>query len=129
MDKKPLSPHLQIYRPQLTSILSISHRASGIFLGTAGLATFLVWVTSIALGPEIYEKTMSILRSPFLMPIFLAWTGAFYYHLSNGVRHLFWDAGMGLDLAVAYKTGYLVVTSAISLTIITWTFVFLGNNQ
>ena len=93
MESKPLSPHLQIYRPQLTSVLSISHRASGIFLGTAGLLALVVWLGSIALGPSQYEMTMSFLRHPLMLPVLLLWTGAFYYHLSNGIRHLFWDMG------------------------------------
>ena len=71
MESKPLSPHLQIYRPQLTSVLSISHRASGIFLGTAGLLALVVWLGSIALGPSQYEMTMSFLRHPLMLPVLL----------------------------------------------------------
>ncbi len=125
MESNPLSPHLQIYRPQLTSVLSISHRASGIFLGTAGLLAFVVWLGSIAMGPNQYELTMGFLRHPLMLPLLLLWTGAFYYHLSNGIRHLFWDMGLGFELSTAYKSGYAVIGSTIILTSATWIYAFL----
>ena len=128
MENKPLSPHLQIYRPQLTSVLSITHRATGIFLGTAGLFAFIVWIASIALGPETYESTMNYLRHPIMKPLLFLWTIAFYYHLSNGIRHLFWDAGWGFTLTTTYKSGYAVLASAVTFTLITWTYVFFGTN-
>ena len=124
MESKPLSPHLQIYRPQLTSVLSISHRASGIFLGTAGLLALVVWLGSIALGPSQYEMTMNFLRHPLMLPVLLLWTGAFYYHLSNGIRHLFWDMGVGFELSTAYRSGYAVVGSTVVLTSATWIYAF-----
>ena len=129
MESKPLSPHLQIYRPQLTSVLSISHRASGIFLGTAGLLAFIIWLVSIALGPLAYELVMSYLRHPLMTPLLLLWTGAFYYHLCNGIRHLFWDIGLGFDLNTAYRSGYAVVASATVLTVATWSYALLGAAQ
>ena len=124
MESKPLSPHLQIYRPQLTSVLSISHRASGIFLGTAGLLALVAWLGSIALGPSQYEMTMNFLRHPLMLPVLLLWTGAFYYHLSNGIRHLFWDMGVGFELSTAYRSGYAVVGSTVALTSATWIYAF-----
>ena len=124
MESKPLSPHLQIYRPQLTSVLSISHRASGIFLGTAGLLALVAWLGSIALGPSQYEMTMNFLRHPLMLPVLLLWTGAFYYHLSNGIRHLFWDMGVGFELSTAYRSGYAVIVSTVTLTSATWIYAF-----
>ena len=126
MENKPLSPHLQIYRPQLTSVLSITHRATGIFLGTAGLFAFIVWIASIALGPTTYESTVNYLRHPIMKSLLFLWTISFYYHLSNGIRHLIWDAGWGFNLTTAYKSGYVVLASAVIFTLITWTYVFFG---
>ena len=116
MEEQPTSPHLQIYRPQLTSILSISHRLAGLFLGTSGLLAFTFWIASLALGPDAYSYSVALFTSPLMQPILFLWTIAFYYHFSNGIRHLFWDLGWGFQLTTAYKTGYLAITNAIILS-------------
>jgi len=116
---RPLSPHLQVYRPQLTSVLSISHRASGIVLaaGTLGLA---VWLVALAAGPAAYARVMAVLGSvPGRIALFV-FTLALFYHLCNGVRHLFWDAGYGFEIETVYTSGKAVLAASVVLTILTW---------
>lgn len=117
--KRPLSPHLQVYRPQLTSILSITHRGTGIFLALGAL--YLVcWLLAIASGPEAYASVSAFSASIIGRLLLLGWTFSLFYHLANGIRHLVWDAGIGLDLKTTYMSGWLVVVGAVVLTVIAW---------
>lgn len=116
---KPLSPHLQVYRPQLTTILSITHRASGVFLA-AGTVVLLYWLLSAAGGPEQYGAAQQVLGCWLSKLALGGWTWAFFYHLCNGVRHLAWDAGYGFDLKTVYRTGYAVLASSVVLTGLVW---------
>jgi succinate dehydrogenase / fumarate reductase cytochrome b subunit len=116
---RPLSPHLQIYRWQLTSVLSILHRASGIAL--SGGAVFLVWwLAAAASGPEAYGAFASTVGSILGRLFLLGWTLAFFYHLANGVRHLWWDTGRGLDLPSVYRSGWGVVAFTGAATLLAW---------
>jgi len=116
---RPLSPHLQVYRPQLTSILSITHRGTGIFLALGAL--YLVcWLLAIASGPEAYASVSAFSASIVGRLLLLGWTFSLFYHLANGIRHLVWDAGVGLDLKTTYMSGWLVVVGAVVLTVIAW---------
>ena len=114
---RPLSPHIQIYRPQITSVLSILHRATGIFL-CFGAVVFAWWVIALALGPEPYAAVRSALGSWLGRLLLFAWTFSFFYHLCNGVRHLFWDAGIGFELRTVHASGLAVVAASIALTLI-----------
>ncbi|MGD9601101.1 MAG: succinate dehydrogenase, cytochrome b556 subunit [Gammaproteobacteria bacterium] len=116
---KPLSPHLQVYRPQLTSVLSITHRASGVFLA-AGTVVLLYWLLAAAGGARHYAEARALLDCWLSKLALLGWTWAFFYHLCNGVRHLAWDAGYGFDLKTVYRTGYTVVCASIVLTGLVW---------
>ncbi len=117
--KRPLSPHLQVYRPQLTSILSITHRGTGIFLALGAL--YLVcWLLAIASGPDAYASVSAFSASIIGRLLLLGWTFSLFYHLANGIRHLVWDAGIGLDLKTTYMSGWLVVVGAAVLTVIAW---------
>lgn len=116
---RPISPHLQIYRPQLTSVLSITHRGTGVAL-CVGLLALTYWLVSLAIGPAAYAQAQAIAGSFFGRLLLFLWTFAFFYHLANGIRHLFWDAGMGLDLETAYATGKIVVGAAGVLTLASW---------
>ncbi len=118
-NKRPLSPHLQIYRPQLTSVLSISHRISGIAL-SAGLVMIVAWLVALAAGPEAYDRVNGLLLSVPGLIILLLWTQAMFYHLLNGIRHLLWDAGWLLDLDKAYLSGWMVVAGSVLLTMMLW---------
>ncbi|MEE4331268.1 MAG: succinate dehydrogenase, cytochrome b556 subunit [Wenzhouxiangella sp.] len=118
-DNRPLSPHLQVYRPQLTSVLSISHRITGIIL-SLGSVVIVAWLLALASGPEAYERVTSVLSSPVALAAVAVWTLALMYHLLNGIRHLFWDAGWLLDLRGAYASGWAVVVLAVALTGLIW---------
>jgi succinate dehydrogenase / fumarate reductase cytochrome b subunit len=118
-DKRPLSPHLQVYRWQLTSVLSITHRGTGILL-TLGTLLLVYWLLAIAAGPGAYESAQALLGSWLGKAVLCLWTLALYYHLCNGIRHLFWDAGFGFELKTVYASGMAVVIAAVVLTVVTW---------
>lgn len=112
----PLSPHLQIYRPQLTSVLSITHRATGVFLAL-GLLVMPYWLLSAAAGPGAYAALLLHFASWYGQLFLLGVVFSVFYHLCNGIRHLGWDLGRGLDLPSTYLTGYLVVFLSTLLTL------------
>ena len=116
---RPLSPHLSIYRPQLTSVLSILHRFTGVALG-GGLLLFVWWLVAAAAGPEAFATAQGFFGSiPGGVMLFAA-SWAFFYHLCNGVRHLVWDAGYGYELANVYRSGWAVVAASLALTLAAW---------
>lgn len=117
--QRPLSPHLQIFKPMLTMVLSITHRITGVFL-VIGLLPLVYWLVAAATGPEAYAHAQGVLGSMLGMLLLFLWTLAFYYHLGNGIRHLFWDAGYGFEIPTAYKSGKAVVIASIVLTLLTW---------
>ena len=116
---RPLSPHLQIYRPQITSVLSILHRITGVGLAL-GVPLFAWWLAALATGPDAYALARSFFASPIGLALLLGWSFAFFYHLSNGIRHLVWDSGKGFELGTAYSSGWLVVVASVVLTVISW---------
>lgn len=118
-DNRPLSPHLQVYRPQWTSVLSITHRATGVALAV-GTLHLVYWLASAAGGPESYAAFQRFAGSFFGQLILFGWTACLFYHLANGIRHLVWDAGHGLELDQAYKSGMVVVGATAVLTVIAW---------
>ncbi len=114
---RPLSPHLQIYRPQLTAALSIAHRASGVFL-TIGTLLLVYWLMSLLQGPEAYAQAQAFFGSVLGRLILLPWVFALFYHLCNGIRHLFWDMGLGFEISTVYASGKIVVVAATALTLL-----------
>ena len=118
MDNRPLSPHLQIYKPQLTSVLSITHRGTGVFL-TVGAFFLTCWLLALADGPEYFARLQAHLTSWYGKCFVYAFVFSLYFHLCNGIRHLCWDVGLGLDIDTTYKTGYAVVAATIILTLVT----------
>jgi len=125
---RPLSPHLQVYRPQLTSILSITHRATGVMLG-AGSVVLALWLLALAGGPASFARAQAILGSlPGKLLMFL-FTYALLYHLCNGVRHLFWDAGYGFELDTVYASGKAVVVVSAVLTLLVWGVALTGGGS
>ncbi len=117
--KRPLSPFMigPYYRPQLTSMLSIAHRATGVFLALSafGLA---IWLSAVAGGLDNYDAVMSVLASTPGKLVLLAGLGSLFYHLLNGIRHLLWDIGWGFELPRMQATGWAVVVLSISFTAI-----------
>ncbi len=118
---RPLSPHLQIYRPQLTSVMSILHRATGVAL-TVGTLLLVYWLIAAASGAEAYEHAQSVLGSKLGLLFIFLWTWALFYHLCNGIRHLLWDAGYGFELDEVYKSGKVVAWASVVLTVVLWLF-------
>ena len=121
--QRPLSPHLQVYKPQITSVLSILHRATGCFLSIGSLL-LAYWLYNVAYGEQQYSAIHGFLSGIVGQLLLIAWSAALYYHLSNGIRHLFWDAGKGFSLPVVTKSGLAVLASAATLTAITWVSVW-----
>jgi succinate dehydrogenase / fumarate reductase cytochrome b subunit len=117
--KRPLSPHLQVYKPQLTSVLSIAHRATGVVLA-AGLIGLVYWLMALAAGPAAYADAQRLLGSWLGKLVLFGFTFALIYHFCNGIRHLCWDAGLGFEIETVYTTGWLVVGISIGLTVLTW---------
>ena len=116
---RPLSPHLQVYKPQITSTLSILHRMTGIGLGL-GTVALAWWLIAAATGAEAFATAEAFFASIIGRAILLGFTVALFYHLTNGIRHLFWDAGYGFELETATKSGWAVVIATLVLTVLTW---------
>jgi succinate dehydrogenase / fumarate reductase cytochrome b subunit len=116
---RPLSPHLQIYRWQLTAVLSILHRATGIALAVGALY-LAVWVMCAAASPGTYATFQSFNVSVVGRIVLGGWLYCAFYHLCNGIRHLFWDAGYGFELKDAYRSGWIVVGVSAVVTLLSW---------
>jgi len=116
---RPLSPHLQVYRPQWTSVLSILHRISGVFL-SVGTVLMVVWLVALAQGESAYVAMLEFMTSPPALIALIGWTLALFYHLLNGIRHLMWDTGAMLELKPARVSGWSVVALSLVLTAIVW---------
>ena len=99
--------------------LSILHRATGIAL-SVGFVVFVVWLFDAAAGPEAYATFVAVMGSMFGKLLLVAWSFAFFYHLSNGVRHLVWDSGRGFEKSQANLSSWLVLLSAAILTAVFW---------
>jgi len=112
---RPLSPHLQVYKPQLTSMMSIGHRITGFAL-SVGLIVPVFWLVSLTQGPSAYAEFHEFLRSGLGLFLIFGWVFSLSYHLLNGLRHLMWDTGRGLDLKSTYLTGWAVVIGSLILT-------------
>jgi len=117
--ERPLSPHLQVYRPQLTSMLSISHRATGLALAV-GTLVLVWWLVALAQGADAFVAAQAFLGSWFGKLLLLGWSFSLFFHLANGIRHLFWDAGYGFSLKETYASGWTVVVASVVLTVLAW---------
>ena len=113
---RPTSPHLSIYRWQIGNTLSILHRITGAALAV-GLVALSYWFVSLAGGPDSYAAAARLFASPFGLAVLLGWTFSFLFHLLNGVRHLFWDAGKGFERTQRHVSGWFAVLGAIALTL------------
>ena len=116
--QRPLSPFMigPYYKPQLTSLMSIAHRASGVFLSLVGAPLLLWCIVAVSSGPEAYQG---------LVGFFEGWPGRFllaasllglFYHLFNGIRHLVWDTGRALEIGSAYRAGFGVLIATVLAT-------------
>jgi succinate dehydrogenase / fumarate reductase, cytochrome b subunit len=116
-ESRPLSPHLQIYKPQITSVLSISHRVSGVFL-SLGLLFVSIFMFFLAFGKDSYSIWVFFSNSLLGELILFGWVFALLFHMFNGIRHLFWDYGLGLSLPVARLTGIAVCFASVLISIL-----------
>ncbi|MGD8810767.1 MAG: succinate dehydrogenase, cytochrome b556 subunit [Gammaproteobacteria bacterium] len=116
---RPLSPHIQVYRWQWTMLLSITHRATGIAL-SVGALLLVCWLLAVASGPAAFADVHGFMGSWIGRLLLFGWTWSLMYHLANGIRHLFWDAGVGLELPAAQASGYAVVVLSIAATLAIW---------
>ena len=116
---RPLSPNIQIYRPQLTSVLSIVNRITGVILSVCAVM-MVVWLVAAASGPQAYAAVQSALASWIGQVVLFGCTLAFFLHLCGGIRHLVWDAGYGFALQSIYVSGWSVVAASVALTVAAW---------
>jgi succinate dehydrogenase / fumarate reductase cytochrome b subunit len=120
---RPTSPHLLIYRWQIGNTLSILHRLTGVALAL-GLVALGYWFVALASGPQAYATAMRVLASPPGLLVMVGWTFAFSYHLLNGVRHLFWDIGMGFERAQRHASGWFAILGAATMTVGVWAWIW-----
>ena len=119
IDNRPLSPHLSIHKKVLTAVFSIFHRLTGIFL-TLGSFLLVLWFLSISIGENFYNY-FQIISSNFIFKVILFfWTLAFFYHLFNGIRYLFWSFSLGMELKTVYLSGHIIALLTIIATITVW---------
>jgi len=116
---RPVSPNIQIYRPQLTSVLSIANRIAGIVLAVYAVG-LVIWLVAAATGPEAYATVHAFIRSWVGLVLLFGCSFCFFLHLCGGIRHLAWDAGYGFSLQAIYASGWTVVAATIALTVLTW---------
>lgn len=120
--ERPLSPHLQVYRPQLTSMLSILHRITGVGLALgAGMLTW--WLFAAVIGGTCWEMFESFRASIIGQVMLFGWLFSYVYHFFNGIRHLKWDTGHGLTIQSVYRSGWVVIIGSVIVTLFIW---FLG---
>lgn len=109
---RPLSPHLQVYRWQWTMALSILHRATGVALAVGAIG-LVWWLLALAGSPDSYGQFMDCARSPLGLFVIAAFGACLVYHSWNGIRHLLWDTGWGLDIPTAFRTGMAVIVLSV----------------
>lgn len=117
--ERPLSPNIQIYRPQLTSVLSIANRITGVVLTGCGFI-LVIWLVAAASGPDAYSQFQRIVGSWPGLLLLLAATFAFFLHLCGGIRHLIWDGVRAFELKQIYASGWTVVAASLVLTLLSW---------
>ncbi|HZL31166.1 MAG TPA: succinate dehydrogenase, cytochrome b556 subunit [Pseudolabrys sp.] len=116
---RPLSPNVQIYRPQLTSVLSILNRITGVAL-SGGAVALVIWLVATAAGPQAYGVVQGTIASWIGQVVLFGVTFAFFLHLCGGIRHLVWDTVHGFELRSIYISGWVVVAASIALTSVAW---------
>ena len=119
--KNPLSPHLQIYRWHISSLLSITHRISGI-INLLGLILIFFWLLALSLGESNYELFLLLINSFFGKFFLIGLTWSMSFHILSGIRHLAWDLGYGFEIKTANISGLIVIISSLVLTVIIWLF-------
>ena len=119
--KNPLSPHLQIYRWHVSSLLSITHRISGV-INLLALMLIFFWLLILSFGENNYEIFLLVINSFFGKFILIGFTWSMSFHLLSGIRHLAWDLGYGFEIKTANISGIIVIIFSLVLTVIFWLF-------
>ncbi len=119
MSNRPTSPHLQVYKLPLPALLSITHRATGVFLAM-GTILLSIWIISLASSADDFQNVREFIASFIGRLLLLGWTFSLFYHLFNGIRHLYWDMAKGLELKSVYNSGYVTVAAAAVFTLLVW---------
>lgn len=117
--RRPLSPHLQIYRPQMSTVLSITHRATGIAL-SVGTLLLAWWLIAAASSDAAFATVQGFMRSPIGLVLLFGWSVSLVYHTLAGIRHLIWDAGYGYGIGEFHRSGWTVVALTGVLTVLLW---------
>ena len=117
--ERPLSPHLQVYRLQITMTMSILHRVTGVVI-TVGAFALACWLLALAAGGEHYVRAAAMLASPLGKLVLFGFSLSLVYHLLNGIRHLLWDMGWGFEIPEFYRSGWTVVVLTIVFTVAIW---------
>ena len=120
---RPLSPHLQIYRLPLPALLSITHRMTGVVLST-GTVLLALWLIALAQGPDTFATAMMIISHPLGQIVLFGYSVALFYHMCNGIRHLNWDRGSGLEIEAVYRSGKITIAAAVCLTAALWSVIY-----
>jgi succinate dehydrogenase / fumarate reductase cytochrome b subunit len=117
--RRPLSPHLQAYKPQMSSMTSIFHRITGCAL-SAGTLLLTVWLVAAATSDAAFAHVQWFMASWLGLLVLFGFTAALFYHFCNGIRHLAWDAGRGFGLPAMHRSGWTVLAATIVLTVGFW---------
>ncbi len=117
--KNPLSPHLQIYRWHISSLLSITHRIAGV-VNLISLILIFFWLVVLSFSENNYELFLILINSFFGKFILIGFTWSMIFHMLSGIRHLFWDLGYGFEIKTANISGIIVIISSLVLTVIFW---------
>lgn len=117
--RRPLSPHLQVYTPQITSVLSIMNRVTGIAT-SVGTLLLVWWLAAAASGPAAFARVQAFIGSWIGLFVLFGWTASLFYHFFGGLRHLAWDAGYGFSLEKTHKSGWAAIFASVVATIIVW---------
>lgn len=122
-NNRPLSPHLDVYRLPLSALISIVHRGTGAFL-TMGTIVLVWWLIALAGGEQTFSVAQEFMGGFFGKLILFGWSFALFFHLSNGIRHLVWDAGYGFEKSEVEKSSYIVLGASGALTVLVWVVAF-----
>ncbi len=120
---RPLSPHLSIWRFQLPAVMSITHRITAVIL-TSGTVLLTAWLLALAFGENSFNVVSMMISHPLGQFVMFGYSVVLFYHASNGVRHLFWDFGKGLDISGVYSSGRIALATMVVLTVGFWAFIF-----
>ena len=119
LTKRPLSPHLQVYRPQITSVLSIMNRVTGI-ASSVGTVMLVWWLAAAAAGPGAFGPVQGFLGSWLGLVMLVGWPAALVDHFFGGLRHLAWDMGFGYSLEATHRSGYAAIAATVVATVLVW---------